>query len=97
MKTLLDRDGDAVQWTERLAASLAVIGCLGISQRLFKPGNDDRVESRIDGLDPCDKCLGGITGRNLAANDTQRNLGRGPVNRAVCVVYHAVRMPRVVV
>ena len=66
MKTFFQRDRNAVQPPQLLAARLPLVRGRRFGKRLFKPRADDGVNPRVDGLDAFDEGLGDFDGGNFA-------------------------------
>ena len=90
---ILDRDGQTVQRPERLAARDPAVRLVGVVQRALLPQADNRVDPRVDRVDPLQVRRHHLAGRDLTAADRRGELAcrppvqhRRPVGRRPPVV-----------
>ena len=81
VELVLDRDRDAQQ-RRRLAGVQSRLGVLGLRQRLLAEHDPERVQSRVEPLDPLEVELHQLARRDLARAQ-QLGLPRGPGKRQV--------------
>jgi hypothetical protein len=90
VKTLFERDRNAVQWRECLAAGLPLVGGHRFRQRGVKPRDDHGIEQRIDRLNSVNERPRNIGGGDFAPRDSPGNFAGRPMSRAGGLAGHGL-------